>query len=72
MIEESQITCPQCGYQAIEKMPLNACQYYYECIGCGEVLKPNAGDCCVFCSFGTVKCPPVQTDNGCCQALVKP
>ncbi len=68
MIEQSEITCPFCGQQALEQMPLNACQYYYDCKGCGELLKPNAGDCCVFCSFGTVKCPPVQTNNQCCQA----
>jgi hypothetical protein len=23
-------------------------------------LRPKAGDCCVFCSYGTVPCPPVQ------------
>ena len=22
-------------------------------------------DCCVFCSYGTVKCPPVQIDGVC-------
>jgi hypothetical protein len=30
------------------------------CKGCGETLKPLPGDCCVFCSYGTVPCPPVQ------------
>jgi hypothetical protein len=66
LIEESEITCPFCGHQALEQMPLNACQYYYDCKGCRELLKANPGDCCVFCSFGTVKCPPVQTGNSCC------
>ena len=66
LIEQSEITCPLCCHQALEQMPLNACQYYYDCKGCGELLKPKAGDCCVFCSFGTVKCPPVQTGNSCC------
>ncbi|WP_415857913.1 GDCCVxC domain-containing (seleno)protein [Leptospira vanthielii] len=28
-------------------------------------MKPKNGDCCVFCSFGTVKCPPKQIE-GCC------
>ncbi len=23
-------------------------------------LKPKAGDCCVYCSYGTVPCPPIQ------------
>jgi hypothetical protein len=31
-------------------------------------LKPLAGDCCVFCSYGSVPCPPVQQNgkSGCC------
>ncbi len=24
------------------------------------VLKPNNGDCCVYCSYGTVTCPSIQ------------
>jgi len=59
-ILESVITCPACGAQASEVMPTNACQYFYDCPSCGEVLRPNKGDCCVFCSFGSVPCPPVQ------------
>ena len=31
-----------------------------------ETLKPLAGDCCVFCSFGSVKCPPIQRGDPCC------
>ena len=58
--EFSVITCPHCGHEAREQMPTNACQFYYDCRGCGELLKPNPGDCCVYCSFGTVKCPPIQ------------
>jgi hypothetical protein len=38
-------------------MPTDACQYFYECEVCKALLKPNAGDCCVFCSFGSVMCP---------------
>jgi len=26
---------------------------FYECTGCGIKLKPKAGDCCVFCSYGS-------------------
>lgn len=56
----STITCPTCGHRSTEEMPTDACQFFYDCKGCGVVLKPNSGDCCVFCSFGTVPCPPVQ------------
>jgi hypothetical protein len=62
----STLTCPCCGCSKEEVMPVDACQYFYECTGCKTLLKPNAGDCCVFCSFGTVKCPPIQTQAGCC------
>ena len=54
------ITCPECSHQAIETMPKDFCQYFYECKGCSALLKPKAGDCCVFCSFGSIPCPPVQ------------
>jgi hypothetical protein len=46
-------------------MPIDACQFFYDCKGCGERLKPNAGDCCVFCSYGSVRCPPLQAGDGC-------
>ena len=66
IITRSTITCPNCGHQKEEEMPVDACQYFYECTNCGSLLKPNAGDCCVFCSFGTVKCPPIQANESCC------
>jgi len=63
----SEITCPACGAKSEEEMPENACIYFYECKHCRQLLKPLKGDCCVFCSFGTVKCPPVQlSGRGCC------
>ena len=63
---ESTLTCPHCGHVATETMPTDACQFYYECTGCGALLRPNAGHCCVFCSFGSVKCPPIQAQRACC------
>ncbi|MBZ9792915.1 hypothetical protein K9B32_22870 [Rhizobium sp. 3T7] len=41
-------------------MPTDACQVFYDCMGCGAKLRPKAGDCCVFCSYGDVPCPPIQ------------
>jgi hypothetical protein len=60
MILQSVITCPSCGTAKTETMPTDACQFFYECNSCGVRLKPKAGDCCVFCSFGDVPCPPIQ------------
>ena len=63
---ESVLTCPRCGHAKPEQMPTDACQFFYQCTNCEVVLRPNSGDCCVFCSFGSVKCPPIQTEGGCC------
>jgi len=63
MITESTITCPICGHQAVELMPINACQIFYDCKGCGTRLKSKPGDCCVFCSYGSVRCPPIQAQG---------
>jgi hypothetical protein len=60
---QSTITCPHCSHKATETMPTDACLYFYECKGCGLLLKPLAGDCCVFCSYGSVPCPPVQATS---------
>src|SRR5438270_9668749 len=56
----STLICPQCGEASTETMPTDACQYFYDCPHCAAFLKPLAGDCCVFCSYGDVPCPPIQ------------
>jgi hypothetical protein len=63
---KSTLTCPQCGHQKEEDMPTDACQYFYTCEKCNTLLKPQPGDCCVFCSYGSVPCPPIQKDKNCC------
>jgi len=69
VILDSTIHCPLCGTNTTERMPTGACQFYYECPACNALLRPKSGDCCVFCSYGSVKCPPMQsagrTDAGC-------
>jgi hypothetical protein len=65
---ESTLTCPNCGYVKIERMPTDYCQWFYECEGCHTLLKPKPGDCCVYCSYGTVPCPPIQAGDACCAA----
>jgi len=66
VILKSTITCPICKHQKEEKMPTNACQFFYECENCKIILRPLEGDCCVFCSYGTVACPPIQENKSCC------
>ncbi|MDA8383940.1 MAG: hypothetical protein M0037_12960 [Betaproteobacteria bacterium] len=57
---ESLLTCPVCGHSKLETMPTQSCQWYYECEHCHALLKPKPGDCCVYCSYGSVPCPPMQ------------
>ena len=59
----SVITCPACATTAQERMPQDACQYFYGCAGCGEMLKPRDGDCCVFCSYADTPCPPKKGES---------
>lgn len=66
IITTSTITCPACGHRKEEEMPADACQYFYACENCKTVLKPKPGDCCVYCSYGTLKCPPMQQNQSCC------
>jgi len=60
------ITCPLCQHSVRETMPEDYCQYFYECKNCGSLLKPKLGDCCVYCSYGSVLCPPIQQHGKCC------
>lgn len=60
------VTCPECDHRHAEEMPTDACTYFYECTHCHALLKPKPGDCCVFCSYGTVACPPKQQTDASC------
>lgn len=66
VILESVITCPHCGTAKKELMPTDSCLFFYECSGCHRLLRPHAGHCCVFCSYGSVPCPPIQQQGNCC------
>ncbi len=70
VILESALTCPICSHTKTEIMPTDACQWFYECEQCHTVLKPKPGDCCVYCSYGTVPCPSIQehgkNSGNCC------
>jgi mercuric transport protein len=63
MMLESVLTCPHCATRKSESMPTDACRVFYQCSGCGAILRPRPGDCCVFCSYGSVPCPPIQAER---------
>ncbi|WP_081806401.1 GDCCVxC domain-containing (seleno)protein [Actibacterium atlanticum] len=60
------LTCPECRHETQAQMPTDSCQWFFECPNCRTVLRPKPGDCCVFCSYGTNPCPPVQLGSSCC------
>ena len=67
-VPDSTLSCPACGHVKTEQMPTDACQWFYECGGGHTVLKPQPVDCCVFCTYGTVPCPPIQISGKSCRA----
>jgi hypothetical protein len=66
VVLESVLTCPHCGFASRATMPTDACLFFHECSQCRTLLRPKLGDCCVFCSYGSVKCPPIQEQHPCC------
>ncbi|MBN4070944.1 hypothetical protein JYT72_00410 [Crocinitomix catalasitica] len=58
--QTSNITCPKCGFVKEEELPTEVCLLKYDCTECGEVMMPDKGDCCVFCTHGDYKCPSMQ------------
>ncbi len=58
----SEITCPECGYKKMETLPIDVCLIKYKCDSCTTISYSKDGDCCVFCSYGTHKCPSKQED----------
>lgn len=60
--ESSEITCPECGFKKTEVLPTDQCLIKYTCHNCQAELMPKKGDCCVYCTYGTHKCPSKQDD----------
>lgn len=57
---QSEITCPDCGNKKTETMPADVCRFSYQCEKYHTVLKAKEGDCCVFCTCGSLPCPSKQ------------
>ena len=65
VILESTLTCPACGTAKTETMPTDACQFFYECSGCGErfVGVRRCEHCNLYCRAVGVggSCPECDT-----------
>lgn len=66
VLTKTKLTCPDCGVAQDADMLTDSCQFFYECASCHAVLRPKEGDCCVFCSYASVPCPPMQQQGKCC------
>jgi hypothetical protein len=64
-MNRSVLTCPTCNGRTEQEMPVDACVVSFECPSCKILLYPQPRSCCVFCSYGSVKCPPVQLKTNC-------
>ncbi len=56
----STITCPKCSHRSTEVIQMDRCVREYTCGNCSFAIKHKEGDCCVFCSYGDVKCPTAE------------
>lgn len=56
----SVVKCPECGAFQMEEMPEEALVLAWECPGCGRVIRAAEGACCIYCSWGSVRCPRAQ------------
>ncbi|WP_420829033.1 GDCCVxC domain-containing (seleno)protein [Ensifer adhaerens] len=55
---------PTSGKQATETMPADACPFFYDrTVASGAVLRPKDGDCCMFCSYGSMLRPSIQQER---------
>lgn len=65
MIDTATLTCPHCGRTERMEMPTDACIFFQSCAGCGVLLRPKPGECCVF-RMADIPCPPVRDGRGFC------
>lgn len=57
------LRCPFCLGEELLRMPENFCEILRPCRFCRRIIRPRPGDCCVYCSFATVPCPPHQQES---------
>ncbi len=60
IVYQSTLTCPHCGHSYTETMPTDVCRWQSRCPACQQTLRALPGDCCIYCSYGDVPCPPRQ------------
>jgi hypothetical protein len=54
------VTCPVCKTRVQETMTSETPKLIYHCPVCLTWLTPEKGDHCIYDSYGSVNCPPIQ------------
>lgn len=54
------IICNDCQHAFVTEMPLIEEVHQIVCIHCESVMTTNKDQCCVYCSYGSEKCPKMQ------------
>ncbi len=60
VLNKNELTCPDCGSKQKSEMLEAAYSYAYQCNSCSEIVEKKEDSCCVYCSYGDVKCPDQQ------------
>ena len=60
VLNKNELTCPECGTKQKGEMLEAAYSYAYQCNGCSEIIEKKPDSCCVYCSYGEVRCPSEQ------------
>jgi hypothetical protein len=60
VLGKNALTCPDCGSKQNVEMLESGYSYAYQCDSCSEIIEKKHESCCVYCSYGEVKCPEEQ------------
>lgn len=60
LLLRSIVQCPHCGFKVTERMPQGKKVRHFQCPACAQVLTADEQQCCIFCRYGSVKCPAAQ------------
>jgi hypothetical protein len=66
------VTCPVCKTRVQETMVPETLKLIYHCPVCLTWLSPKKGDHCIYDSYGSVNCPPIQVKKRRLQGLPIP
>lgn len=59
-IVQTIMKCPSCRTTETVTMDPKTPGDFFTCKECKQTHEPRLGDCCVYCSYGSVNCPAVQ------------